>query len=101
MPALYACGLGGGATWSEAFSHGGTFGSGCCAKDKKSTADSNVFDSNGEQTNPMYIFAVLVILGSVFYLISSLAYAAAIFGLNQAPIPQVTLNSADPGLFES
>lgn len=101
MPALYACELGGGATWSEAFSYGGAFGSGCCAKDKKPAADSNVFDSKGEQTNPMYIFAILVFLGSVFYLISSLAYAAAIFGLNQAPIPQVTLNSADPGLFES
>jgi len=101
MPALYACELGGGATWSQAFGYGGTFDSGCCANDKKPVADSNVFDSKGEQTNPMYIFAVLVILGSVFYLISSLAYAAAIFGLNQAPIPQVTLNSADPGLFES
>ena len=101
MPALYACARGAGATWSEAFSYGGSFDSGCCTTDKKPVADSNVFDSKGEQTNPMYIFAILVILGSVFYLISSLAYAAAIFGLNQAPIPQVTLNSADPGLFES
>jgi len=101
MPALYACGMGGGATWSAAFSYGGSFDQGCCAKDKKPVADSNVFDSKGEQTNSMYIFAILVILGSAFYLISSLAYAAAIFGLNQAPIPQVSLNSADPGLFES
>jgi hypothetical protein len=101
MPALYGCEESAGMTWAKVFSYDTLFSAGCCATDKTSVADSNVFDSKGEQTNPMYIFSILVILGSVFYLISSLAYAAAIFGLNQAPIPQVTLNSADPGLFGS
>jgi len=98
-PGKYSCDTGG-KTWGETFYNGGAFETGCCATNKMSTPYSNVFAPEGEQTNPMYVFSILVLVGSIFYIISSLAYAAAIFGLNQAPIPQITLNSADPTLFE-
>jgi len=98
-PGQYACDTSG-KTWSETFYNGGAFEPGCCASNKMPTPHGNVFDPQGEQTNPMYIFSILVLVGSIFYLISSLAYAAAIFGLNQAPIPQITINSADPRPFE-
>lgn len=101
-PALQACTQDGanGVSWAAAFYNGGSFPSGCCATDKTPTPYENVFNTEGEQTNAMYVFSILVLIGSIFYLISSLAYAAAIFGLNQAPIPQITLNSADPALFD-
>ena len=98
-PAQYSCDTSG-KTWPETFYDGGSFESGCCASNKMATPYSNVLDPQGEQTNPMYVFSILVLVGSIFYLISSLAYAAAIFGLNQAPIPQITVNSADPRPFE-
>lgn len=101
-PATYSCASknNDGKTRDTTYYQGGQFQEGCCSTNKFPEPDVNVFDPKGEQTNGMYVFALLMIIGSVFYLISSLAYAASIFGLNQAPIPQITLNSADPNLFE-
>lgn len=69
---------------------------GCCAETLYHASPfNNIFDSGGEQTNPMFAFSIFFLIGSIFYLISTLAYAFAILGLNQSPIPQVTLNAMD------
>ena len=54
-----------------------------------------MFGANGEQTNPMMFFAVMYLIGTIFYLISSVAYGVAITAFNQAPVPQVTLNGKE------
>lgn len=73
-----------------------TAANGCCAETLfHASPFNNIFESGGEQTNPMFAFSIFFLIGSIFYLISTLAYAFAILGLNQSPIPQVTLNGMD------
>ena len=69
---------------------------GCCAESLYHASPmNNIFNSEGEQTNPMFAFSIFVVMGGVVYLIATLAYAFGILGLNQSPIPQVTVNNMD------
>ena len=57
------------------------------------------FSSHGEQTHPMLVFAVLVVVGGSFVILSSLAYCLAILGYNVAAIPQ-SKASGDKGFLQ-
>jgi hypothetical protein len=51
--------------------------------------------ATNNQIPPMVQMSWLVLIGSIFYLVSSLSYSTAIVLFNTAPIPQVTINNKD------